>query len=433
MLARSVFDGEAAKLRVQSKINSDEDFRRAFDALWSWCLEREFAGADPFDALNSRLFQSLPFVRESRLARMMWTQFFKRSPVNLRSLARVPPGKNSKGFALFALAALARFRATQSAEWKQEARALLDELENLKLENFSGACWGYNFDWQSRAFFAPRGTPTIVPTAFATRAFLEAHEAFGDEKFLRLARSVCDFVLQDLARPFESDEELCFSYTPRDCSCVYNASLLAGETLAAVGARTNESELLFDALRTARYVINQQRADGAWAYGAASNQTWVDNFHTAFVLMSLARIKRFCASLLSKEIEAELSGAIRRGEAFWRANFFLPDGSPKYFDTQTFPLDTHSTASAIITLLELHAPTFDTENAARDANAEGDEARRDANEFAAHLARWAIANMRDQRGFFFYQRKRFYAVRTPYMRWTQGWAAWSLARLLENF
>ena len=33
--------------------------------------------------------------------------------------------------------------------------------------------WGYNFDWQSRNFFAPRGTPTIVPTAFAARALIE--------------------------------------------------------------------------------------------------------------------------------------------------------------------------------------------------------------------------------------------------------------------
>ena len=43
-----------------------------------------------------------------------------------------------------------------------------------------------------------------------------------------------------------------------------------------------------------------------------------------------------------------------------------------------------------------------------------------------------FSNLRDGRGFFYYQRRRFYTVRTPYMRWTQGWMLYALARLLEE-
>lgn len=419
------------------------EFERAFEELWAWCRARDFAGADPFDGLNSRIFQALPFVRDSRAARIVWTQSFKRAPVNLRSLALVPAGKNSKGLALFALAALARWRTerisqqasnfNRALELEREARELLNELLMQKLENFSGAAWGYNFGWQSRAFFAPRGTPTVVPTAFAARAFVEAYEAFGEKRFLDVARSVCDFILRDLQRVVENADEICFSYTPRDSSCVYNASLLAGETLACVGALTQENNLLHDALRAARFVICRQRADGAWAYGAAANQAWIDNFHTAFVLTSLVRIKRFCASVLTKTDDELLSGSLKRGEKFWRENFFLADGTPKYFDVCTHPIDTHSTASAVITLLELHCTNHDT-----DRNARGDAPKRDAEcvearDYAAHLARWALLNMRDPQGFFYYQQKKCYTVRTPYMRWAQAWMAWALARLIGEF
>ena len=44
-------------------------FQTAYDELFSWCQEHDFAGHDPFDALNSRLFQATPFAN-SRNARL---------------------------------------------------------------------------------------------------------------------------------------------------------------------------------------------------------------------------------------------------------------------------------------------------------------------------------------------------------------------------
>ena len=76
---------------------------------------------------------------------------------------------------------LADFRRIQTKEAEIEARELLDDLIWMRLKGFHGACWGYNFDWQSRSFFAPRGTPTIVPTAFAARALCEAARSYYRE------------------------------------------------------------------------------------------------------------------------------------------------------------------------------------------------------------------------------------------------------------
>ncbi|MFN2456379.1 MAG: delta-aminolevulinic acid dehydratase, partial [Pyrinomonadaceae bacterium] len=75
---------------------------------------------------------------------------------------------------------------------------------------------------------------------------------------------------------------------------VFNASLLAAETLASVAALTNEEELREWAVRGARYVVRRQREDGSWSYGADNYQSWADNFHTAFVLTSLTRIMEAC-------------------------------------------------------------------------------------------------------------------------------------------
>ncbi|MGI9107706.1 MAG: hypothetical protein ACR2G4_15830 [Pyrinomonadaceae bacterium] len=384
------------------------EVEQAYETLAAWCREREYAGHDPFDGLNSRLFQATP-LKKTRAARLVWTQAFKRSPVDVRSLVGVPAGRNAKGTALFALAALSRFRATGTKETGGEARALLDELLAARLNGWSGACWGYNFDWQGRAFFAPQGTPTVVPTAFAAQALIDAARTFNDEKYLRAARSACDFILHDLNRSEESADEICFSYTPLDRTRVFNASLLAGEVLASVGALTKEADLLSAAMRAARYVVRRQRADGSWAYGAADFQTWADNFHTAFVLTSLARIMR-----ASEAARTEFAKSLGRGSEFWREHFFLADGWPKYYHDSQYPADAHSAGAGIVALVELKSLLPD------------------ALPLADRIARWTFAHLRDpRRGFFYYQRRRFYTVRTPYMRWTQAWMLYALARLIE--
>lgn len=381
----------------------ESKLQQVYDELDEWCRQRSFAGADPFDALNSPVFQSTP-VRGSRIARLAWTQALKRSPT-LRNFALLPAQQNSKGIALFALAALASYRRAPTDVAEAYARARLDDLWEMRLGGYSGAAWGYNFPWQSRKFFAPKGTPMIVPTAFAVRALVDAHQTFGDKHYLEKARSSCDFIMRDLRRTSETTEEVCFSYSPLDNTRIFNASLFAAETLAVVGSLMSQTQLCELAERGTRFVTRRQNQNGSWTYGEDAGQNWIDNFHTAYVLTSLARIEQ--------ALSIDLSEALQRGYQFWRTSFFLADGWPKYYDTNPYPADAHAAATAIITLLEL-----------RDRDS-------DALSLAETIAGWTIKNLRDPRGFFYAQRRRFHTVRTPYMRWTQAWMLYALARLLE--
>ena len=374
--------------------------------LWNWCRARDFAGHDPYDGLNSSLFQATP-LRHSRAARLAWTQFLKRSPFNLRNIACVRAERNAKGIALFALAALGDYRRLQTKEAEITARELLDDLVAMSLKGFSGACWGYNFDWQSRSFFAPKGTPTIIPTAFAARALCEAAEVIDHDEYLPFARTICDFILNDLNRSDETSEEVCFSYSPLDQTRVFNASLMAAEVLATVGGMLGEQSLREGAMRATRYVVRRQLDDGSWAYGADGHQTWSDNFHTGFILTSLSRIMTGC------EARDEIQPALVRGYEFWKDRFFLSNGWPKYYPHRLYPADIHSTAAAIVTAVELRGRFPGT------------------GEFAEQIAEWAMENMRSSEGYFYYQRHRFFTNRIPYMRWSQAWMTYAISRLRE--
>jgi hypothetical protein len=180
---------------------------------------------------------------------------------------------------------------------------------------------------------------------------------------------------------------------------------------------TKDNDICDMAIRTARYVLKHQRQDGSWTYGAEPRQNWIDNFHTAFLLVSLSRIIKAARTIPGNAVNDsfinDATAALRRGYDFWRERFFLADGWPKYYHDSLYPADAHAAATAIITLVELR------------------ELDDSAPQLAEKIAAWTIHNLRDDRGFFYYQRRRFYSVHTPYMRWTQGWMLYALACLLE--
>ncbi len=390
------------------------DFEQIYNKLFANCKMENFAGYDPFDGLNSTVFQ---FTRLNKIApaRLVFLQLVKRSPIDFRPLLGISKDTNPKGLALFALAELSRFRATGLAGHCVEAESILKQLAGLRLKTDGELCkteyaaWGYNFDWQSRAFFAPCGTPTIVPTAFAAFAFLEAYDVLGNEEYLEVAKDVCVFITDVLNRPFEDENELCFSYTPLDRSIIFNASLLAGEVLARTGKSTGREDYLNLAAKTARFVISRQQKNGSWAYGSKLRHAWVDNFHTAYIIGSLSGMKS-----LSSLDGSGLRTAIRSGTDFWLDNFFLEDGVPKYYDQKTYPIDIHSAAAAIVVLSQIGR----------------DDGR--CLKLAEKVAGWVTENMLSENGNFYYQKNKFYSNRIEYMRWSNAWMAFALARLLET-
>ena len=117
--------------------------------LEAYCRSREWAGFDPYDALNSELFARTPLAK-SRVARLALTQFLKRSPVNFRPLLGIQPHQNPKALALFLMSYVRRARAGDEASRATAAsRSRIGCLE-LRSPGTPYWCWGYSFPWQMR-------------------------------------------------------------------------------------------------------------------------------------------------------------------------------------------------------------------------------------------------------------------------------------------
>ncbi len=373
----------------------------ALERLEKYIENEQYRGYDPYDVLKSPIFR-LPFFRSSKLVRFGSQQVFRRIPFNMRPVLGIEKGLSpvTLGCCIQAYAYRIQTASDNKRIYAEKTEKLISQVELMRSKGYSGACWGYEFDWQGRYANIPARTPTVVATGFITNGLFEYYRSTGNEPALALCISASDFVLRDLNRTCEG-HTFCFSYSPVDRQKVFNASMKGARLLAQVNSVQADSNLESAARSAVDFVVNHQRSDGSWGYAAGDARTWADNHHTAYVLDALHEYMTLTGDMRH---EARL----RRGLDYYIEKFF--DGPvPKYYDGQKYPIDSTALAQSILTLVRFEKV-----------------------EKALDVALWGIKNMMDPRGFSYYQRHVWFTHKTPYMRWSNGWMYAALAALVKK-
>jgi hypothetical protein len=375
------------------------------EQLLDYCQRNDWAGYDPYDALNSKILKAIPSLG-ARFPRLILTQVLKRSPIDIRGICFVPKTQNPKAIGLF-LAAVIRLSKAGLAMQHDLAEQLIEKLRELRSRDVAYWCWGYSFPWQTRTVLVPAGAPNLVCTTFVGNALLDAYEERQDLPFLNMAVSAAEYLLRELY--WSSGESVAgFSYPlPGVRNQVPNANFLAAALLCRVARCTGEMRFLGPALKVARTSAAMQNLDGSWYYGEVASQHWIDNFHTGYNLCALRAISQYAET-------TEFDSCMQRGFAFYKSHFFRHDAAAKYYHNRVYPIDIHCVAQSIITLLTFK--DLDSESVA-----------------SAHsVLRWAVNNMWDERGFFYYRVLRACTIRTSYMRWSQAWMLLAIATLVAE-
>jgi hypothetical protein len=378
--------------------SSPETLIRGLQRAEKFVLAEGFRGYDPYDALTSPLFR-LPGLRSNRLVRRGAQQVLRRAPFNVRPLLGIHKGLSpvTPALVLQAWAALADAYPPRREGYAVAGEGLVRKLEELSSPGWSGTCWGYDFDWETRDGPVPAGTPTVVATGFVANGLFLASEALGLEAARALCDSACAFILEDLQRTAGADASFCWSYSPSDRSRVLNATAKGSRLLAQIYAVTGREELREAAERSLRYVAQHQRDDGSWPYAVDDPRTWSDNFHTGYVLDALAEYG-------ARTGDSQFAEVAERGWRYYRAHFFDDDTIPRYYDNALYPIDATACAQALLTLLRY-----------------GDL------ETALRVAAWTIEHMQKPDGSFAYRIHRRFTNRVQYMRWSTAWMFCGLA------
>lgn len=360
-----------------------------------------FAGYDPFDGLNSRIFDWLPSLRKGLIG-LAWIQGHKRSAINLRPVLGVPKARNPKGIGLFILGMLEDYQRTKDDSYLNEAQELADWLLTQQSDKsvWNHACWGYHFDWNARAFFVPRGKPNVITTIYVAQALYALGKQVANQQYIDTAFDAANFIVNTLYS--EHDGRQFFAYIPGEEAFVHNASLWGAAWVAFVAVETDNQAYKDLAIKVARQSVSEQGADGSWVYGARHHHQFIDGFHTGYNLEALDLIRK---SLKTDEFDS----AIDSGMEYYKRELIEEDGTAKYYHNNRYPLDMHSVTQAVITLIKVSGKQQDIE-------------------LAGKIIRNSIETLyMPGKGRFVYQQHKYFTNKVDYMRWTQAWVYYSFA------
>jgi rhamnogalacturonyl hydrolase YesR len=328
----------------------------------------------------------------------------KLSPINFRPIMGVKKNIMAKTMAFCSDAYLNIYQSIGDEEYLRKSKICLAFLQKTKSSRYSGATWGFPFSYQTQKLYYKKGKTVLVYTAFIANSFINAFEVFQKQEYFDIARDAVEFILNDTEK-LETSFGICFSYAPGIRLFIHNANLLAAQLLARICSYTKEERLFEYAQRAVNYSMHYQREDGSWYYGEEEGLHWIDGLHTGFNLDALFYYMESTKDFYYKQ-------RIITALDYYRKNLFDNLGRAIFLNTKTYPIDIRSAAQGIKTFC-IYA-TYNSEYFSDSIK----------------IADWTIKNMFDKDGFFYYQFRRLYKIKIPYMRWAESTMLLSLSYLL---
>lgn len=378
-----------------------EIIEKSIQNVERWVENHDYKGYEPFDGLSSYLY---PLTFGNLFAERILQQLVRQSPVNLRPLLGVKPLESTKGRGFMAWGYLKMYKLTGDQQYREKSVKCLEWLIENKAPKYSNYSWGNFFDFSSRSGKLPKYEPIIVWGSLIGHAFIDAYEILKDKKYLDVAVSICDWIL---ALPMEqTGTGTCISYYAFRQSSIHNSNMLGAAMLARTARYSGNAKALKVAKEAMKYSCSRQLSDGAWYYGEASNQHWIDNFHTGYNLDSL---KCYIDNSNDKTFEKNL----RYGLEYYKKTFFEDDGRPKYYHNRVYPVDIQCASQAIDTLAYFS------------------EYDKSCLELSCKIAKWTIDNMQDKTGYFYYRELPWIKIKTPMLHWGQATMYKALTNLYQ--
>jgi hypothetical protein len=216
------------------------------------------------------------------------------------------------------------YETTGKSAHLDRAIHFLRELEKSRSRDFKEFCWGYPFDWVTRAGIIKEQTPLITTTPYVYEAFLQIHDVDPRDEWKQILDSIARHAYADIKDFKVSETASSCSYTPHDGGGVINAAAYRAFLLTSASRVFSNDDYWKVAERNLNFVLENQNRDGSWYYAVDGVRDFVDHFHTCFVLKSLAKIH----TLTGYEPCGE---ALATGVDYYLKNLFDEDGLPKPF------------------------------------------------------------------------------------------------------
>jgi len=285
------------------------------------CLKYDLTTFDPYDIWKTKTgIRVKNLFNTSRLLGAFPGLFLTLYDLFINNNMRL--GYNKQEYpivrALAAQTLLHEYKNESNKELLLAVKNHLDWLKNNISEGYSGACWGIGFRWSAfKNVIYDANTPHATHTPYALEAFHIYTMTTGDQQYVDIIKSCYQFYEKDLCVLYDDDEMMAVSYGPVKDKIVNN---VASYAMYAYSIFLNyfpdkRDYILKKIKKLFRFVYTNQHDDGSWYYSHPENESFIDCFHSCFIVKNLLKTRH----LLTDD---EIDNVIEKGYRYIVEEFF---------------------------------------------------------------------------------------------------------------
>lgn len=218
-----------------------------------------------------------------------------------------------------ALALMNLYKKDPKPVYLEFAKKHIDWLLENSSKEYSGYCWGTGFKIViTDKLVYDESVPFSTNTPYVLEALAEYYRLTNDESILEIIKSIYQFYEKDLVVLKEDEKILITSYGPFADRIVTNAVSYTMFAYSIFYRLMDDKEYIATKItKMYAFISSVQREDGGWFYAPYDSGSFIDCFHSAFVLKNIIKT--------IKNIDIPLSESeclITTGYAYIKNNFY---------------------------------------------------------------------------------------------------------------
>jgi len=193
-----------------------------------------------------------------------------------------------------ALTLVHKFRETGNINYLNYAKKHIDWLLENASEGYSGLCWGTGFEIVINADLSyDSNTPFTTNTPYILEALHEYYVLTKDPEISKAIISIYKFYENHIVAMKENDDILITSYGPMNDRIVTNAVSYTMFAYSIFFNYIKEKILIEKKIRKMYTFIREvQQKDGSWLYAPYDKGSFIDCFHSCFVLKNIHKTSK---------------------------------------------------------------------------------------------------------------------------------------------
>ncbi len=214
------------------------------------------------------------------------------------------------------LALLNLYKKEKNDDYLKYAKIHIDWLLNNSSSGYSGYCWGTGFEIViSDTLIYDKNVPFSTNTPYILEALFNYYQITNDDEILNVLKSVYQFYEKDLLVLEEDEQLLITSYGPFKDRVVTNAVSYTMFAYSIFYQFMEDKAYIEKKIRKMyQFILSVQQADGSWFYAPYDKDSFIDCFHTVFVLKNIIKTQ--------KVIQLDANDTIEKGYSYVQDNFY---------------------------------------------------------------------------------------------------------------